>query len=102
MDALARLAARDAETSRLLGADFVPAYRARSAQVEAPPPPSARPAPVEPAPPEVVVVARPTPARPPAKVPVVPPSGSAMDDLRARYERDAPHTKFITAHTSIV
>ncbi|MCC6661746.1 MAG: uracil-DNA glycosylase [Phycisphaerales bacterium] len=51
----------------------------------------------EPARPEVVVVSRPEPARPPA-----PGMGSAMDDLRARYERDAPHSKFITAHTSIV
>src|SRR6185295_7410737 len=88
---LERLVRQHAETSRLLGVDFVPVYRR-----PAPPPEE------EPEPP--VVASRPvgfTPARAaggraPAEV------QSRLDELRARYEREAPHRQFVTAHSKIV
>ncbi|MBK7403788.1 MAG: uracil-DNA glycosylase [Phycisphaerales bacterium] len=79
--AKARRAVRQqAETARLLGVDFVPCFR--SIEVETP--------------------ASLAPAAPTA--PALPPdprrreSEAKMAELRARYERDAPHEKFTTPH----
>ncbi|MBX3361936.1 MAG: uracil-DNA glycosylase [Phycisphaeraceae bacterium] len=81
--ALARVVAQHARTSSLLGVDFVPAYRS--------PVPASQDggAMIEPKP-----------------MPVVGGSGAErqrrLDDLRARYERDAPHAPFISSYTNIV
>lgn len=91
-----RLVRQHAQTSRLLGVDFVPAYRRG----------------VEGASPEATatkgdssVAAGPF-AGPPVAVPrgVLdrPAAQRALDALRERYERDAPHEAFVTAHTNIV
>lgn len=111
---LARLVRQHAQTSRLMGVDFVPVYRAGGAeavsqagavaQVPGVEPP---PAPVPPAPTPV------PPAAPTAPSPVVVEAKPAtprdrvtqqarLDDLRTRYEKDAPHRSFVTAHTKIV
>jgi uracil-DNA glycosylase family 4 len=113
-----RLVKQAAETSRLLGVDFVPAYGAVAAPESLPP--SAPVTAVE------AVAPRPVPARPaPSRIDTD--SGpmlaarlplcaieikarsrepgdvqAALDELRARYEQDAPHQHFVTAHTRIV
>lgn len=86
-----RAAAQAAETSRLLGAGFVPlrasapaAPPSSTAQVEAKPVPKA------------ATKAASKKKRSRAKV------EAEMAELRARYERDAPHEKFVTDHTNIV
>lgn len=132
---IVRLVKQHAETARLLGVDFVPAYRAaaesppahqsaRAPQVElkpvAPPPeapkPAAQaPAPPVPAPPTVLIAPRNAPPKPAASSSHAPPTPQARDvtkkpdevasrlaDLCARYEREAPHQHFVTAHTKIV
>jgi uracil-DNA glycosylase family 4 len=87
---LARLAAQHARTSALMGVNFVPAYRS----------------PVETRPEAIIEPKISGPARTVGGV-----SGSGrtaserqqmLDDLRARYERDAPHAPFITSYTNIV
>lgn len=114
---LERIILQHAESARLMGVDFVPVYRAGG--VEHPEGLDAG----EPAPLEVVVTAR---AEPPRAVPrpdaahassdpsaaeglgIAPASRErgdvqrALDALRARYEQDAPHRQFVTAHTNIV
>lgn len=108
---LQRLVRQHAQTSRLLGVDFVPAYGPGGVVVKAEHVAEASTA-------AVAIAAAPTAAVPPALVapvpakPVVvmaPPSPrdakareAAMAALRARYESDAPHSKFVTAHSQIV
>jgi uracil-DNA glycosylase len=95
-ETLNRLVKQHAETSRLLGVDFVPAYR--STRGTALPSAAANPGPSVPAP------------APRAPEPVIARAGRrdaaestrCLDELRARYERDAPHRQFVTAHTNIV
>lgn len=106
---LSKLVKQHAQTARLLGVDFVPVYRSGLAEEPEPTPahetslPATQPAPavpvVKPAsePPVVVVMnTGPREARSAAAV------QASLDDLRRRYEADAPHKKFVTAHTNIV
>lgn len=112
---LTKLIRQHAVTSRLLGVDFVPSYRMEacvsgsagvavsSPTVEAPVRRAAEPAVPVPRPaahqepPEVVVLSagRAGPRRPAAVQ-------ASLDDLRRRYETDAPHQHFVTAFTNIV
>lgn len=112
-DRLSRLVLQAAETSRLLGVGFVPVYggdafaEAGDEAASAPPvalPPAPWPAPAAP---ELL----PMPPFPPRAMPVIeikPRSRkpedvqAALDALRARYESDAPHKQFVTAHHNIV
>ncbi len=97
----ARLVAQHAETSRLMGVDFVPL---RAAPRGAAGPTSPSPATLTPA---ALAEPKPTQAAPRAGAPS---SGSRDPDLaqrrldacRERYERDAPHRHFVTDHHSIV
>ena len=134
--ALLRLVRQHAETSRLLGIDFVPRYRlGAAADAQAAPPlimAAATPRPESQAPgPHGVPAELPTANAGRLPLPAGPvlgpklqdpvldlltapprPAGSrptsaadrqrALDDLRARYEADAPHKHFVTAHTNIV
>lgn len=118
-DRLRTLVAQHAETSRLLGVDFVPAYRAGG---------EAATSPRESATSTeqgasmstgtataAATAAQPTQAAPPALFEVKPSRNGpetrrlsredaqqAMDELLARYIADAPHKHFVTAHTNIV
>jgi len=102
---LVRLARQHAETSRLMGVDFVPSYRTGGDdEVEAAPDsPSEAPAVRMTEPPAVQAVASAT-IEPKPIAPAVGRSGkqAALDALRARYEKDAPHKNFVTAYTNIV
>jgi len=109
---LSRVVRQHAETSRLMGVDFVPAYRGDAdGGVPATPDVSAGAAPTharasEPEPQSAVVM--------PAARAVLAEGRSAtvtkdravaiaaLDALRARYEAEAPHKQFVTAHTRIV
>jgi uracil-DNA glycosylase family 4 len=118
---LRRIVLQHAETSRLLGVDFVPAYgpSAAAALLQSPRVPDPEPMP------EVVTVRTPMPvpmphrAQPPAPASATcaTPAGlgdiqprsraaehvlAALEALRARYEADAPHRQFVTAHNHIV
>jgi uracil-DNA glycosylase family 4 len=117
-DRMRRLVAQAAETSRLLGVDFVPAYRSEGAAprpVRAPESGAALESEAAPelekaealveakGPPPALFVAgdvdapeAPAPARDRVA------SQRALDEVRARYEREAPHKQFVTAHTNIV
>src|SRR5437867_3509526 len=104
---LARLVLQAAETSRLMGVDFVPAYGGAAALAPAPAP---APSPSLPARPVAVAEVKPARAAP-ALLPAfeITPSSrtpgdvqAALDALRQRYESDAPHKHFVTAHTKIV
>ncbi len=117
-DRATRLVAQHAETSRLLGVDFVPAYR-RPASVSAEAPaarvnPGSRdlqsamvepkPAPHPPDSPPTSglfapAVAAPATARPARERGAV---QTRLDALRERYEREAPHRHFATDYTNIV
>ncbi|MDX2017090.1 MAG: hypothetical protein SFY95_05530 [Planctomycetota bacterium] len=123
---LLRIVRQQAQTAELLGVDFVPSFtRAQPVQ-----PAPVQPAPVQLAPvsaPEARVTV--PPASEPARAPVPPPAPEAsvptasapiaapvaessgrsresvqaqLDAILARYEADAPHRKFKTAHTRIV
>ncbi|MCC6952344.1 MAG: uracil-DNA glycosylase [Phycisphaerales bacterium] len=107
---LARLVKQHAQTSRLMGVDFVPVYHAGGAEaaareqgapalVENPavktPAPAAEEAPAA-APARVVVESKPQRPRDRAE------QQARLDELRAKYEKDAPHKQFVTAHTKIV
>lgn len=110
-DRLRRLVAQHAETSRLMGVDFVPSYRTGGAigilePKEIGPAPAPLPVagggalfrPDGPAP-------APSPAR--AVAPALAPRDPAasqrrLDELKERYEREAPHKQFVTGHTRIV
>jgi uracil-DNA glycosylase family 4 len=103
-----RIVAQHAESARLMGVDFVPVYRCAAGAAAAPAPESSDPPVLE-----VVVPAR---SEPPRAIPAAAPAGlgisrgsrepgevqRALDALRARYEQDAPHREFVTAHTNIV
>lgn len=102
-DRLRRLVRQHAETSRLMGVDFVPAFRAGvaplpSADVEAKPA-STTAHPADPDPDALF-------AEPQPVLPVGPrdraQAQAALDAIRARYERDAPHKHFKTDHHTIV
>ena len=80
-DRARRLVRQAAETSRLLGVNFVPCYRTGESDTT----------------PEQVMPATDTPTRrDPAQV------QHRLDEIRDRYQRDAPHKAFVTAHTKIV
>lgn len=102
-----RLVRQHAETARLLGADCVPVYRTSrvAVEVEAKPDRAEQPAlPMQPdlaeqpdlaaLPPPVLTAADSAERRESSQ--------RALDALRARYEADAPHKHFVTAHTTIV
>jgi DNA polymerase len=125
---LERIILQHAESARLMGVDFVPVYRAGGAgsgNEESVGDGSGGAGEGEPAPLEVVVPPRVGPPRgvavsAPGSVPSIanPPATPgveielrsrqpadvqrALDALRARYEADAPHRQFVTAHTNIV
>lgn len=102
---LHKLVVQHAETARLLGVDFVPAYSRSVSGRPARQPAADR----EPAPRQVIDVKLP-PAEPEAALPAAPPSAARdraasqqkLDAIRARYERDAPHKQFVTSFTNIV
>jgi DNA polymerase len=118
---LRRLVVQHARTAGLLGVDFVPAYRAGGV---APAPGSAFSRDESPAPPAPPAATRepmargapsPFPEPKPAAIPSAPEpvpaarrprdrdaTAAALEELRARYEREAPHQHFVTAHTRIV
>lgn len=110
MPDLASLVRQHAETSRLFGVDFVPAYRGAAGPPPAVAPGPPPPVPAAPAPPLTALVEpKPAPVRAPVTfdIPAFTPGDRdaarrALDDLRARYEREAPHRAFVTAHTNIV
>ena len=80
-DRARRIVRQAAETSRLLGVDFVPCFRTGEHHTT----------------PEQPMPATDTPTRrDPAQI------QRRLDEIRDRYERDAPHKAFVTAHTKIV
>lgn len=99
------LVAQHAETARLLGVDFVPRYRsaggcsAPAVHVEIKPPPVA---PSPPAASPVQTGAAGAEASSPPATRDRARSQRLLDELRARYEADAPHRHFVTAHSKIV
>ena len=114
---LAARVAQHARTSRLLGVDFVPAYRSAGAAE----PPAAAPSMVEVKSPEIgernvdggadrtapEIHVRATMAplphgKGPAQALGREAAQRALDALRARYEREAPHAPFISSFTNIV
>lgn len=121
LDRARTLLAQHAETTRLLGVDFLPLGRpveilAHEAP-EAPAPRTSRPVPSADPDAGVMFALRDThadtPARPTVSRPAVPTDvrschehltdpQAKLDALRARYEADAPHQHFVTAHTNIV
>jgi DNA polymerase len=108
-DRMLRLVRQHAETARLMGVDFVPAYRSGGHDGFGGGEPAGDAPPPEPA--EAVklfqeenaaAVVEPKPA-----TSVSIPAGrearqAALDALRARYERDCPHKDFVTQYTHIV
>lgn len=116
-----RLVRQHAMTARLMGVDFVPAFR-RNGTVDEPAaehetaPAAARPTipPVMPSPPRAAMVHPATTPEAPAARPLAAPTTSsagpkeraasqaALDTLRARYESDAPHSTFVTNFQNIV
>lgn len=110
-----RAARQNARTLQLLGVDFVPvrAPRAVDAAPAAPvaPAPSALSPQIEPKPglfSSEVAPAEVRPAAAPAGVPAAASklprehAAALLDELRQRYERDAPHARFVTDHHNIV
>lgn len=106
---IGRLVRQHAQTSRLLGVDFVPVFNAVPRDLHGPAERDAGPvieAPLRPSqvvseppePPEVVVrpVSFERRPRDPAD------AQSKLDALRLRYEADAPHQHFVTDHHTIV
>lgn len=97
---LDRVVAQHARTSQLLGVDFVPVFRASPAKAADVP---------ELETPKVAVEAEVKSVASPASGALSAIGGrsradveAAMNDLRARYERDAPHQHFKTDHHTIV
>jgi DNA polymerase len=80
---------QQAETCRLLGVEFVPCFRTAGDDAAPPDQSELQESANQPAP-----AASADPRRAEAQ--------QRMDELRARYERDAPHKNFVTAHTNIV
>lgn len=121
---LARLVAQHARTSRLLGVDFVPSYRASGGEdpetggdagadvgsvVEVKRAATAEPSVVTETPVVVVRSNQAPVSRTAARGDASPSSAVSredaqrlLDELRARYEREAPHAPFITSFTNIV
>lgn len=110
---LAALVRQHAETARLMGVDFVPAYskhgggsRALSAVPEEAPVVAVevKPEPrTEPAAEGVALFAGESPAGGDAKVKRTREQAQKLlDECRRQYEKDAPHKQFVTAHTNIV
>ncbi|HYE03566.1 MAG TPA: uracil-DNA glycosylase [Phycisphaerales bacterium] len=122
---LALLVRQHAQTSALLGVDFVPAFRRPGAPRAIGAPPPGRPAAAvsahadapasftEPKPGGPVTTAplvpprAPHPAAPPAASPAIGVRDRAaaqrlLDQALARYLAEAPHQHFVTAHTNIV
>ncbi|MBX3359564.1 MAG: uracil-DNA glycosylase [Phycisphaeraceae bacterium] len=106
-DRLGLLVRQHAETARLMGVDFVPAYRRSPAAVAATPAVAPEPATVQPA----AAPQAPVPATSPPPVATATTAASRrdradnqrrLDELRERYEREAPHKQFVTAFTKIV
>lgn len=108
-DRLGRLVRQHAQTSRLFGVDFVPVFSARGtvvAQVDqeveskivAPQRDQLQVAPEPADPPEIVVLPASMERRPKDQTA----SQARLDDLRRRYEADAPHQHFVTDHHNIV
>ncbi len=92
-DRVRRAIAQHAETAAMLGADAIPAYRpAGTAPARRGPAPTAQA--TSAAPPPAANAAR--DQRDPAEV------QARLDDLRARYEADAPHQHFNTTFNKIV
>ncbi len=104
-----RLVAQHAETSRLLGVDFVPVFRSadRSAPEDQAPIVEPKPGPAPsrsngpPATPGALFIpaaeaGSPRPPRDPQT------AGARLAALRDRYEREAPHRHFVTDHHRIV
>ena len=115
--ALKKKVRQHAETARLLGVDFVPRYRRRGAaantaeaMVANEPAAAVLARLTVPESPSLARAAAPeSPAR--AKPPVAPTLGlealrvekaKRLDELRQRYEKEAPHRNFVTAHTKVV
>lgn len=100
---LQRLVRQHAETSRLMGVDFVPVFSrggppepSVAAATRVMPLPAASEAKPAPQTIEAKPLAAPARLNDPAKTQL------ALDELKARYEREAPHKQFVTAHTRIV
>ncbi|MEN0020949.1 MAG: uracil-DNA glycosylase [Planctomycetota bacterium] len=93
---LSKLARQHAETSRLLGVPWVPAYGGDAVAADAE---TSQPATADSDdPPPVVVTDRGKSVEPPASGE----KASRMAELRARYEADAPHDAFVTNFNNIV
>lgn len=110
MDHAARLIAQHAETSRLMGADFVPVYRSAPGPAgqsigqpaEAPiGEPMVEPKPVK-AGEQAASSAPPSPPTTPDTPRDAEAAQRELDEIRARYEADAPHQNFVTTFTNIV
>ncbi|MBX3404780.1 MAG: uracil-DNA glycosylase [Phycisphaeraceae bacterium] len=110
---LRRAVRQNARTLQLLGVDFVP-MRASPAESPAaaaelePKPALFSPAPeagtIEVRPPRPASAAAPAPSSPAAAAGKLAPQHAAelLEELRQRYEREAPHSRFVTDHHSIV
>src|SRR5436190_1222591 len=109
-DRLSQLVRQHAETARLLGVDFVPAYRSGGGDEPADAETSVCPTEPGGEPEPVIVETRPVVVAPPvveAKPLVAVGTGraekqAALDALRARYEKDCPHKDFVTQFTNLV
>lgn len=120
-ESLVRIVRQHALTSRLLGVDFVPAYRAGAPDAAVPEPgtpiaeldeprlievkPSTPPPAAEDL--DALFAEAGVPAPPASPHPDTPEltreqAQAALDRLRARYEKNAPHAPFITKFTNIV
>lgn len=107
-DRIARIVAQHAQTARLLGVDFVPAYRPASAArpAAAPEPDESGAAAPEPTPRAIEVKpAAATLAQLPASTfahrdPAA--ARARLESIRERYCADAPHQHFVTSFTNIV
>ena len=95
---LARLVAQNAETSKLLGVDFVPRYRLGGVQSVAARPGQAQATVTAPAA-AAVTAARPTPTSGTSRQAA---AQAKLDAIRERYIADAPHQHFNTTFTNIV
>lgn len=97
-DRAKRLAAQHAETSRLLGVDFVPAYRAGADEALLVEPKADAGGIVESRTTAAEIAdgvsRKPRPDRDKAQ--------RLLDELRERYDQEAPHKNFVTDHTNIV
>ncbi|MBC7835180.1 MAG: uracil-DNA glycosylase [Phycisphaerales bacterium] len=94
---LAKIARQHAQTSKLMGVDFVPIFRSSTLIQMVEPDASAPSAIFEPkSAPLAPTLQQPDGGRDRAE------TQRLLDAVRARYEHDAPHQHFVTAHTTIV